>query len=116
MNMNLIDILEFRLPNGQQYPQQKAVDDETFAKWELLKAENLQIQFEFLRTGDASFTIADNEEEEDVGAEIVMNPTQDSVNVALKKLIMNFDIDKWKCSKDPIELQQGIPPLIEDHE
>jgi len=97
--MPLVDILEFRLPNGRQIPQQKQVDDETFAKWELLKAEKLELQFEFLRTGDASFTIADSEEEEDVGMELCFTPNQEGISATLKKLIMGFDIEAWKKRK-----------------
>lgn len=89
-----IQLREYKLPNGRRIDREKAVDDETFAKAKLIVDSGFAFEFEWLRTGDASFTILDWELEEDVGGELILNPTEEKVNVGLKKMIMDFDVEK----------------------
>jgi len=97
--MHLIDIREFVLPNGVQVERQKNVDDETFAKWLLIKELGIEVQFEFLTTGHGSFTLADLKEEEDVGIVVDYPKTPQEANAMLKRLIMDFNIEDYKAKK-----------------
>lgn len=90
--MPMIDITEYRLPNGSRYEHLLEVTEDVAAKVTLLNAANCHIEYELLRDGTQSWTIADRVEEQDIDMELCFNPTHEKGVEALAKMIMRVKV------------------------
>ncbi len=68
---NMIPATEYMLPNGRRRETHISFDPDTYLKAKELYDAGYKLEFEFLRTGDISCTVADHQLETDVGLKVM---------------------------------------------
>ena len=91
-----ITVTEYMLPDGKQEKRQFEVSKEVWDKAELILEEGLRFEFEILRTGEAHFTITDDDED----VSNCVTPNDDTLLPTIEKCILAFDIDAYVDEDD----------------
>jgi hypothetical protein len=93
----IIEVVEYRLPNGQRIPQQLEVNDKYEEIYKEIQSNELELTAELLRTGQISITVT-NENCGDFLIEIVKN--DNSLDTHFEELL-----DKWDSVKYQVWLR-----------
>ena len=90
----IVEVIEFRLPNGRQIPHELEIDDKCKEKYEEIINMKCRLTSEVLQTGEVSQAIEHSEFDFDIA--LTSGKDFDENKKALENLILRFNKDEFQ--------------------